>query len=40
MQADGCTLFLYEIGGLSINIQKTFLKVLQEPTIKPLKDGG
>ena len=37
-QADGGTLFMDEIGELSIGIQKTFLRVLQEKRYRPV--GG
>jgi len=35
-QADGSTLFLDEIGEMSMYIQKTFLRVLQERSFRPL----
>jgi two-component system, NtrC family, response regulator len=35
-QADGGTLFLDEVGELPVSIQKTFLRVLQEHSFRPL----
>ena len=35
-QADGGTLFLDEVGELPLTLQKTFLRVLQEKTYRPL----
>jgi DNA-binding NtrC family response regulator len=38
-QAEGGTLFLDEIGDLPLNIQKTFLRALQEKRVRPLGAG-
>ncbi|UZP67593.1 sigma-54 dependent transcriptional regulator [Desulfovibrio mangrovi] len=36
-QADGGTIFLDEVGDLDLSIQKSFLRVLQEHSFRPLK---